>query len=135
MMWYESGFNLFFAFFFHSSAYSLQGHRGAKMHLKINFQLRTYGFTSGTFVSSLMSDVELGNDKRRIKKAGRMETSWVGVCISLPLSTQVELQWVGVFLLQKRRRARERDRPGDGETCGGRVAESVRQVKERREGR
>ncbi len=70
-----------------------------------------------------MSDVELGNDKRRVKTAGRMETSWVGVCISLPLSTQVELQEVGVFLRQ-RDGERSTRRQGDMWREGGRLSEA-----------
>lgn len=47
----------------------LRGHKGASSDkLPTQFHLRH-------FVSSLMSDVELGKDKRRVKTAGRMETS------------------------------------------------------------
>lgn len=83
-----------------------------------------------------MSDVELGNDKRSEKTAGRMETTRAGVCISLPLSTQVELQEVGVsffFFFHPTKRHTEgdkrgRDGPGDRrETRGGKVSDSVRQ--------
>lgn len=59
-----------------------------------------------------MSDVELEIDKRRVKTPGRMEISWLGVCISLPLSTQVELQQVGVFLRQRHREREIDQEPG-----------------------
>lgn len=70
-----------------------------------------------------MSDAEVGNDKRRVKTAGRVETSWAGVCISLPLSTQVELQEVGVFLRQ-RDGERSTRRRGDMWREGGRLSEA-----------
>lgn len=85
-----------------------------------------------------MSDVELGNDKRSEKTAGKMETTRAGICISLPLSTQVELQEVGVsfffFSTQQRDTQRETERErwtgrqeGDTWREGVRLSEAARE--------
>ena len=85
-----------------------------------------------------MSDVELGNDKRSEKTAGRMETTRAGVCISLPLSTQVELQEVGVSFFffspdeETHRGRQERERwtgrqEGDTWREGVRLSEAARE--------
>lgn len=85
-----------------------------------------------------MSDVELGNDKRSEKTAGKMEPTRAGICISLPLSTQVELQEVGVsfffFSTQQRDTQRETERErwtgrqeGDTWREGVRLSEAARE--------
>lgn len=70
------------------------------------------------FVSSLMSGIELGNERQR--PVEEWKRSWVEARISLPLSTHVELQEVGVFFQTKR------DRPEDWEICGGEVSDWVK---------
>lgn len=93
--------------------------------MKTNFQTHTYGFTCRHFVSPLMSAVELGNDTHRVKTSELLKTSWFGVCtFSHSALKRNYSRWA--FFSNKEIEI-------DQGTSGGRVADSVRQVKEREE--
>lgn len=54
-----------------------------------------------------------------------MKTSWAAAGVSLPLRTQVELQYVGGFFSPKKQTKRARgDRSGDVRSAGGRLSEA-----------
>lgn len=114
-------------FFFSSyrSVYRLRGHKGAEVYLQISFNPALIVLPQALFFSPLMSDVELGNDKRRVKTAGRMETSW-GWSLSSSPTQHSSGTTVGGRVFSDKETERKRDPPGDGGDVGREVAGSVR---------